>query len=256
MSIGVKVGGAWKDVNAAHVRVSGAWKPVAQAYVRVSGAWEELLSSGPVFDISYIERRETSGLSSSANFTGVSFGAVAPGGESRYIVVTVSATRDGAGSRSINAVSVGGISATKVVEANQSGAVCAIFVALVPTGTSGSVDVSLSANCDNCGIGVYRMTNPVSASAYDTGSGLGNPSDCSCDVPSGGGVIAVSATRAGSTTTWAGVSEDYDDLLQPGDDNYHSGGHGFAAGTPLTISATGAGSPGHKCACAASWAPT
>lgn len=45
MSIGVRVGGAWKDVNAASVRVGGAWKPVSQAYVKVSGVWKELLSS-------------------------------------------------------------------------------------------------------------------------------------------------------------------------------------------------------------------
>jgi len=37
----IKVGGAWKAIDAASVKVSGAWKDVQNIYCKVGGAWKK-----------------------------------------------------------------------------------------------------------------------------------------------------------------------------------------------------------------------
>jgi hypothetical protein len=45
MASGIKISGAWKDLDSIWIKVGGVWKQTTP-YLRVSGAWKQILTSG------------------------------------------------------------------------------------------------------------------------------------------------------------------------------------------------------------------
>lgn len=138
----------------------------------------------------------------------------------RLIIVTVSVQNGANTARSINSVTVAGVSATQVVTAIQGSSRTAIWKASVPTGTTGDVVVTLSGGALGCAVGVYAAYNLTSSDAVDTQT----------DVSASGAVItpavaynrgfivAVYATTDNNTTiaTFFNVTKDYDlNMLAP-----------------------------------------
>jgi hypothetical protein len=158
---------------------------------------------------SFIEGR-TAVTAGTTTHTAVSFGEIAPAGEKRYVVVCI-AYEDLSSARTITSVTVGGIAATRVIrsQADASLSGSEIWIADVPTGTSGTISFTSSAN--RTSISVYRVMNITSATATSTaiiatsGNGPANLSVTTGDV-----VLAVQATFGTTDVTFTAVTEDYD----------------------------------------------
>lgn len=161
----------------------------------------------------------------------------------RHIVIVTGARKAGAGF-TLSSVTVGGVSATiveqvthNVTNSNTTG----IAIAAVPTGTTGDVVVTWSTGVLRNWISVYRLDNlddPTSPlTATDTGanpSGAINTTEGDCAL---GG-----ATSAAGATTWSGITEDVDTTLETFV-QYTSAHLSISSpSTPLTMTATMAGS--------------
>jgi hypothetical protein len=163
----------------------------------------------------------------------------------RYLIATPSAR--GATSGTISFVTIGGVSATQIINTTALQQTlhntAAIFIAAVPTGTSGDVVVTYADGKSRAGCGLFRVTGLSSATAHDTAADNveHSPLVDTINVLGGGFVIAVAVGEA--TVIWAGVTESYDEAVEGG--FRHSGGFDseLDAETGRTISATIASFP-------------
>lgn len=184
-------------------------------------------------------------------FASQSFGATAA---DRKIVVGVGAR--GSGNFTISSVTIGGVTATLVV--NSSSGLqdqAALYIADVPTGTTGSVVIVLSTGILRCGIGVWRMIGAASSTPTDTGISAADPATTTLTISANGsGVgygIQIDAT---STATWTGLNEDFDEVIEAtitqSGASLNSG-----AGGDISVSLDWSGAPTLRQAAFASWAP-
>ena len=200
----------------------------------------------------------SSTTATSYTFSSQSFG---PASSLRYIIVSVTG-RSGAGV-SISSVTIGGVGATQIVyakpntdAANYSHA--GIYIAAVPSGTSGSVVVSLTGgSLLRCGIGVYRVDQMSSPSAFSTATDTdaSNPQTASISVTSGGFAIGVAYSQNGAS--WSGLSESYEiNMATTGSDtNDATGALSTNTGTSsISVSMT-AGLGTRNALAVASWGP-
>ena len=196
---------------------------------------------------------------SSYSFTSQTFGAVPNAGETRHLPVAVSTIETGGSSPFVTALTVGGTSATEQIAAEvATEAAAAIWNVNQPTGTTGTVAVTLGASADGCAIDVFRMIDPLSLTAEDTitdltpSSGVLNLNNTQSN---GGGTIGIVQSRNASTTTWnANITARSD--VEPAVGNFHSAASGTTAGSPTTITATNADTtPSTYIGAVASWKP-
>jgi len=199
---------------------------------------------------------------STSNLTTYTFSGKALGtaASNRQIVVLVSG--HGTSNTTVSTVTVGGVSATELVYAQQATGtqIKAIWIASVPTGTTGDVVVTFAAGKGSCGIGVYALYG-ASSSAHATQTDTTYSTDTvsvSIDVPAGGVCFAIgTGTAIDASTTWTGLTEDYDAVEESG--NRHTGASDLfaSAQTGLTVSAQVANvGGGTGCLAAASVGPS
>lgn len=172
------------------------------------------------------------GSGQNQTFSTQSLGAAA---SDRYIIVGVAGE---AGTDTVSSLTVAGVSATNVVVQQSGFSTAEIWIASVPTGTTGDIVVNWSGTQDATGIGVWAMYGG-SATAHDTGSATGSGSvfSTSLTIPSDGVAVACQSKNNTSTATWAGVTEDYDEDRVAG--RPHSGGSTQVdSGSTPTVSAT------------------
>lgn len=146
----------------------------------------------------------TSALDQTTYTFTVSFGSVAPG---RLIVVGVGTRFNG---QSVSALTIGGISATRVKSQESTFNSAELWAAYVPTGTSGNVVVTWSAATTKCAISVYRLLNLQSSTPTDTAGSTTDPLSVIIGVKDGGVVVAFSFGGVNGTNTWTGLTEDAD----------------------------------------------
>jgi len=134
----------------------------------------------------------------------------------RYVVVTVFGRHTAA--FTFSSVTVAGVSATSVVEQANAGSRLGIFIAAVPSGTTGNVVVTASGGIVRCGIGVYALYDLSSSTAITTNSSTASPAALSVNVTPGKILIAAAYTNGGSGNqlTWSGATEDFDVNLEVG----------------------------------------
>lgn len=221
-----------------------------------TAARRRLLGGAPV-DISHTANATSASDLTTYTFASQSFGVAVAG---RRIVVA--ATGRGGGSFTLNSVTIGGVSATKVVGlAVSTTNIVDLWIADVPTGATGSVVLTFSGTMARAAISVFRMVDAGSATAHATATdstASGNDMSVSLNVPAKGGAIAVVASNTASsiTYTWSGLTEDADS----GD---IEGGWGMSAAhdnfvtlqSGLTITATQNTTPSSPAMVAASWGP-
>jgi hypothetical protein len=199
----------------------------------------------PAFALDFID----SGLADAAGAsqsTTMDFGDAPPAGETRYIVLGVGITVVS----SITSVTIGGIAATVVADGNDGGTHGALYIAEVPSGTSGTVALTFSDSGQRAGLATYRLMNPSSATpsdvTSDTGGGDNNDgvASLSLDIPAGGAAIgaACSFNDLGGANVWVGLTADAAFTLPGGSgaaDHFTSASLTSEAGaTPLTVSYT------------------
>lgn len=176
---------------------------------------------------------------------------------SRYIIVGV-LSRRAAGTPSISSLTIGGVSAAAVVAQTNTASgsdIAALYIAAVPTGTTGDIVVTFDAAMLRCAVVAYRAVGIASATASDTDSSTATDPTCNLDVPAGGFAIGVACTgNAGASFTWTGLTENYDAVIEAL--NATSASDTFvAAQTGLAITANGTGATA-PVGVFASWAPS
>lgn len=161
----------------------------------------------------------------------------------RYIFVGVTSRSSGT-TNTINSVTVGGVTATQVelqrtvtTVVNMAG----LYIAAVPTGTTGDVVVTFNATTLRCGIGMWGATGLASATATDSDVSSANAPTYAIDVVAGGFAIGVAYgadNNAPGATTWTGITEDYDGVSEGTNVNTGASDTFETTQTNLTITAT------------------
>lgn len=192
--------------------------------------------------ITYLQLTKDTADNSTYTFSAVNFGTAS---SDRKIIVAVSGrTLDGSSSGNvITSVTIGGVSATISVQAQNSGNTQGIAIAAVPTGTSGDVVVVFSETMTNADIATYSTTGISSNVAFSTGTSTANPLTANIDVPAGGIAVALAKSDDGTATaTWAGLTERYDESDANGNDISGASLAFATVQTGLTVSCTWTGS--------------
>lgn len=186
----------------------------------------------------------TASASSGTDASSYTFSAQALGLAASDRKIVVALTHNANPRRSISSVSVGGVSASAVlVVPLASFAEVALYIADVPTGTTGDVVVNLSGTTLQCAIAVYRVVGVLSSTAYATASqtpsaGSGQVTT-TLNVPAGGISIGATVTSDGSSWDWsAGLTEDSDQFPESQIAFSSASGAFGSAQTPLTVTAT------------------
>lgn len=145
-------------------------------------------------------------------FSSLSFGAAAT---DRLLIVAVTSggVLDPA---TLLSATIGGVSATIHAQANNTGnsvnGHAAVFSALVPTGTSGSVVVTWdgAGAMGNTAYALYRATGLVSSTPTDTATAAGTSPTMSIDRANNGFIVAAAAGVNASDFTWPSpMAEDF-----------------------------------------------
>lgn len=173
----------------------------------------------------------TTSSGGSHNHSGLSFG---PASANRALIASVNT------GISPSSLTIGGVAATRVVRQSVSGQGSAeLWIALVPSGTSGNVVLPNQSAGYISAVALYAVINLRSLTAFDTAGDSGNPSvSMSLSVP-GQGVAIASIRASGSPirTAWSGVSEDFDSVLS-GRTISSGGSYSATSATTRSITAT------------------
>jgi len=191
--------------------------------------------------------------SSSSDLTTYTFSSVSLGdiGQSRKIIVVVYAAAISS-PRSVSSVSVAGTSASSVVANNSTGVECSIWIADVPSGTTGNVVVTMTAQFSVCGISVYAARNLTNVTAIDTAtdSGTDNVANLNLDATDSGFAVGGIYWSGSRTTSWSGIIENFDSTSIGDSTSASVASDNFTTGGTKIISATGSGSSAHRAAAA------
>ena len=173
----------------------------------------------------------------STGFTipGVSIG---PPASNRTIIVAAYNER-----AAVTGVTIGGVSATVDVVHTPGGsnnAGLAFAHAVVPTGTTASVDVTAPGVSLHHAVAVWSIPGTLTlvdsdSIQYSTGG------DCTLTLTTvvGGLALAVACgNRGGTTATWAGITEDFDFTAMGVETGHFSGGSADTTGDDITITPT------------------
>ena len=183
------------------------------------------------------------------------------------MVVIVAGSSGGSDATGVSTLTVGGISATKVIEKESaaSDVFQSMWKADVPTGTTADVVVTWNTDRPRCSVASWSVydantTETATLSATDTDTTSGG----SINVPANGVLISSSYVtgNAGDTTTWDNPSEDFDTgPVEGGSDEVISGASDDAlsdaayasAQSSLSCVSTASATPEHNVMVAAAW---
>jgi len=170
-------------------------------------------------DYSFTDSEGISGNLTIFTFSDMDLGAA---DDSRVIVVSGGCAFSNV-TGTVSSATIGGISATIIVQKTDSfppnDKQCSFIVAaLVPSGTSGDVVITLSRSLNSSnrgmGIGVHRLTGPGEVAADDTASAQANTCSSatmvvSCNTKEDGAAVGSTAGNGGvyGTETWTGLTE-------------------------------------------------
>jgi len=178
----------------------------------------------------------STGATTSFTFSGEAIGAEA---SDRIIVIGITARKNGTGARSLSSATIGGITATKHVELQNSGdnsGYTAWISAAVPSGTTATIILNFSASMFRCSIGVY-VTTGMNATPTDTDSTVTDNSALNLSYVDGGVVVGVATSIANAAAAaWTNLTEKYDASMS-GDTTY-SGAQSAAQSGSGTLACT------------------
>lgn len=164
------------------------------------------------------------------------------------------------GGRSVGSLvsaSIGGVSADIRGQTTNSSNTVAIVTAAVPSGTTGDVVFEWSEDGIRAAIALYRATALATAVPFDIHTSIATDPTAALNVPAGGFGIAVSwAGFSAGTTSWTGLTEDYDVSVETSGGNFSSAHDSFvSAQSGLTVTANSSLDTG-SVGVFASWAAT
>lgn len=141
---------------------------------------------------------------SSYTFAGESFGAA---DSARYVLVGIGSRAGSA--RTISSVTIGGVSASILMDHSSSGSLAGFAIAAVPTGATGDVEVVFSGTMVRCFIGIWRILDLGSTTPTDTGTdGAVASLTTNLDISADGAAFAVGFRASAGTPTWTNLTAD------------------------------------------------
>lgn len=172
-------------------------------------------------------------------------------GDSRWVVAGIGWT---AGvSRTFTSCTIGGVTATTLVAANDATNETRLVVAKVPTGTTADVVVTLSGAAVRCAISLWHvlsendLTTPFHTGSDNTLSG-GDVS-ASLNIPANGygfGVCYGALTSGTAALAWSGLTEVDESTVEVANNAYGSAGLLSATDVSLTVTATLSGGTANR----------
>lgn len=132
--------------------------------------------------------------------------------DARIVVAAIGMRGD---TTNVVSVTIGGVTATQVVEESiGADASAVIYAAAVPTGTTADIVMRIDDTVADQGISVYSMIGASGVAASDTATNADSFDDVTSltlNVPQGGAAVAVAFYRdVTGAVTWTGLTEDYD----------------------------------------------
>lgn len=195
------------------------------------------ITGGPVVEFLQVAASNTD--ASSYTFSAQNLGEAA----ADRLMVAAIATR-AAAARTIDAVTIGGVSATIIQVGRSSGTVfnrVALAYASVPTGTTGDLVVTFNTSTLRCRTGLWRVVGLDSHTPVDTDSSAATPPTATLTTSDAGiafGAAAVAVTaNTGSVTTWTNLTDKSFDSGSESAINI-SGAYGATTAGTLAITAT------------------
>lgn len=189
----------------------------------------------------YVTTANSTTDASSYTFSSVSLGTA---DADRHILVATGARASSA--RTITGVTIAGISATELRDSSADQTNGSLWIAAVPSGTTGNIVLTYSGTMVRAHIAVFRLVGinptPVDVDSHGIAGSSSAARTVTLDSVAGGYAVgAYVASGASTTASWSGVTEDYD-FSYEASGNRASGGHGSTAGTSVTVTATPSGS--------------
>lgn len=191
----------------------------------------------------------TATTSSVTNATTYTFSAVDIGAAdtNRMVVVAIATSSNASSTRTVSSATIGGVSATVNVQVSAAAASfrsAHIISAVVPTGTTGDVVITMSGTMARMAIAVYRSipgsTTPVNTNTVGGGSSAGVTSrSLSLNVSNGGFYVMAAAggTAAGLSASSSGADAPAEDMDTTTSEN--NGAYGaYSASTTETATPT------------------
>jgi hypothetical protein len=143
----------------------------------------------------------------------------------RIIVVCISAFTASASNRFVSSVTVGGVAATALHNTRSPGnnTIAAIYAARLDTGTTATIAVGFNSSPDNCGIGLFSLSNALGYSssiqptAY-TSSTASSYTITHPTVTAGDAIITCARIRSANVGTYSvtGATENYESDVEAG----------------------------------------
>lgn len=190
----------------------------------MSGAQFQMLlaSGGHKIILAFLDNDQSSSTATGFTFSAMSFGAASG---DRWIVCCVGWQGSGA-ARTISSLTIGGVSASQisgVAATNANNIAVDMWIAAVPTETSGDVVVTMSGNTAGCTAALYSLTGACDGTAHDTANSTANNPTGTIDVVANGVAIGV-ANCVGTTPTWTwtNLTEDCDNQYGAGNSKARS----------------------------------
>ena len=142
---------------------------------------------------------------------------IGPSSSDKIVYVAITG-RTSAGVPSITGVTVAGNSATLVEELHAGSSsynIASLWQISLSSGSASDIEVIAGVTLLRCNIGVYYATGTDATPTNTYSSNLTAPA-ASVDCNAGGFIIGIACTSAGVTdsTSWTGITEDYDVVLE------------------------------------------
>ena len=205
----------------------------------LTGFWQAPSAGGGPATITFLQCATDTTDGSSFTFSAQNTGTAS---SDRATIVGI-LIEDAAALHSINSVTVGGDSATEVVDQGAAGVLLnsAIYILDNPTGTSEDIVVTPSETVTSMSICVWQANNLESTTATDTASDSdtdANPMTLDLDVSADGIAVAVCADVSASSTTYTWVGFTERDDATPGEHTRSAADYDedSSASAPLTAS--------------------
>jgi len=188
----------------------------------------------PITEFDFITSTFSSTNASSYTFTDTNIGDA---DDNRNVVLAL-ASRGDPSNKQINSISIGGITATKIIRSFTDNTFVEYWYAKVPTGTTATISVTMSGNVYRLGVAVYRVIAP-SLTLYDSAQDSTGPFNLSVDTPDlSAAVIAIATGNVDATATWSGLTEDCDFKMDSNRIMTTASTFSESENTPLSVTCT------------------
>lgn len=205
--------------------------------------------------VTYTDAKSDNVGGSSTTFSSVTIGTAS---SDRYVVVVATVRTSGISDITMTCT-IAGVSATSVATVASLTASAHrqnIFIAAVPTGTTGNVVLTFSRSSIRSMISVFAVTGIDGLTASATATSTASPGSGTITIPAGGIAIAGSYNILGGAYTWSNLTEQHYSVFNT--NNYWAAASDAFATlqTSRVITATMAGSPVQPVHCFAAWSPS